>query len=140
MSRYGSLINISLSSTELAGSSIFLFICYRSPQGLCVGVDPNRNWGMCFDHGGAADGGCSDIYHGPYAFSERCTANIRDFLLRTPNIVFFDDLHSYSQLVLLPYGVDGTGNCSRHPTDELERFNMATKVSTVNSPYSEYSI
>jgi len=77
----------------------------RMPYGLCTGTDPNRNFDSDFGGPGTSDSPCSDIYHGPSAFSEIETQNLRDLLVelggRTE--VFFT-LHSYSQLWMTPYG------------------------------------
>ena len=45
------------------------------------------------------------IYRGPSAFSEIENRNVRDFILRNKDkLVFYDSIHSYSQLILLPWG------------------------------------
>jgi len=73
--------------------------------GLCHGTDANRNWGYEWNTGGSSGNGCSDTYHGPEAFSEVENRNMRDFVLKHKDeIKFFNTLHSYSQLVLLPWG------------------------------------
>jgi hypothetical protein len=81
---------------------------YRSPNEgslQCAGTDANRNWGYHWNEGGTSDNACSDTYHGDSAFSEVEVANVRDYLLARPGqFVFFHDIHSYSQLVLLPWG------------------------------------
>jgi len=78
----------------------------RSPNnGICTGTDANRNWGYHWDDGGSSDYGCSDTYHGSEAFSEVENRNVRDFVYKNKDkIKFFNTLHSYSQLVLLPWG------------------------------------
>jgi len=79
----------------------------RTPNslGLCHGTDANRNWGYQWNTGGSSGNGCSDTYHGPEAFSEVENRNLRDFVLKNKEqIKFFNTIHSYSQLVLLPWG------------------------------------
>jgi len=72
---------------------------------LCKGVDLNRNWGFHFAESGASNNKCTETYHGPEAFSEPETANIRDYTLTLdPVPVLSHTLHSYSQLWLWPYG------------------------------------
>ena len=71
---------------------------------VCVGVDLNRNYGDHFDEGGSSNNSCSYTYHGPAAFSEQETKNTRDYVLNHPEIAYFQDLHSYSQLIMFPYG------------------------------------
>ena len=54
---------------------------------------------------GASNNKCAETYHGPEAFSEPETANIRDYTLTLdPVPVLSHTLHSYSQLWLWPYG------------------------------------
>lgn len=55
--------------------------------------------------GGASNDKCFDTYHGPTAFSEPETAAVRDFILGLNGTVkYFNNQHSYSQLILLPWG------------------------------------
>jgi len=71
----------------------------------CKGVDANRNWGFHWNEGGSSNDKCSDTYHGPEAFSEIENVNVRDYLLaRKDKLVFYNSIHSYSQLILLPWG------------------------------------
>ena len=71
----------------------------------CVGVDLNRNadvvWGVT--QGQTSCSPCSDVYCGPHAFSEPETRNVKH-LLDTRRIDTFADVHSYSELVLWPWG------------------------------------
>ncbi len=68
------------------------------------GVDPNRNWDSNFGGPGSSPFTGDDTFRGPSAFSEPETVAIRDFILARPEIVAHIDFHSYSQLVLWPYG------------------------------------
>lgn len=70
------------------------------------GVDLNRNWGYQwgFDNSGSSPTPSSDLYRGPFAFSEPETQALRDFVLAHPNIRAYMDYHSYSQLILWPWG------------------------------------
>ena len=70
------------------------------------GVDLNRNWGYQwgFDNSGSSSSTSSETYRGPSAFSEPETQVLRDFILANPNIRAYMDYHSYSQLILWPYG------------------------------------
>jgi len=78
----------------------------RSPnEGGCVGTDANRNWGYHWGTGGSSSDGCSDTYMGSEAFSEIETKNVRDWLTNNKDAIkFYNNVHSYSQLVLLPWG------------------------------------
>ena len=70
------------------------------------GVDWNRNFDSNFGGSGADSFTSSDIYHGPAPFSEPESAALRDFFAANPNIAVHIDFHSYSQLILWPYGYD----------------------------------
>ncbi|XP_074051232.1 carboxypeptidase A2 [Macrotis lagotis] len=76
----------------------------KVPGNICVGVDPNRNWDAGFGGPGASDNRCSDSYHGPSANSEVEVKSIVDFIKNHGNIKAFITLHSYSQLLMFPYG------------------------------------
>jgi len=70
----------------------------------CKGVDANRNWGFHWNEGGSSNDKCSDTYHGPEAWSEIENVNVRDFIdARKDKFVFYNSIHSYSQLILLPW-------------------------------------
>jgi murein tripeptide amidase MpaA len=73
-------------------------------NGRCIGVDPNRNWGYHWAEQGSSTDPCSDIYHGPRAFSEPETAYVAKAIKARPNIKLYLTFHSYSQLWLVPYG------------------------------------
>jgi len=71
----------------------------------CRGTDANRNFGFQWNTGGSSNDKCFDTYHGPSAFSEPETAAVRDFILSLNGTVkYFNDQHSFSQLILLPWG------------------------------------
>ena len=72
------------------------------------GVDWNRNFSAGWGGPGSSGTTSSDVYRGTAAFSEPETTAIRDDLASRPNIVAFFDVHSYSQLMLWPYGYDDT--------------------------------
>lgn len=67
------------------------------------GTDNNRNYGYKWGQGGASGNPHSQTYRGTEAFSEPETQAIRDLALRE-NFVTSLSFHSYSQLVLWPWG------------------------------------
>ena len=72
---------------------------------LCDGVDTNRNYGEGWGTGGSSSFSCSDAFMGPGPFSEAETQVVRDFVTaHKDNLVFFMDVHSYSQFVMYPWG------------------------------------
>lgn len=81
----------------------------RTPYGLCQGADPNRNWDYQWNTGGASGIPCTDTYHGPSAFSEVSTKSLSNFISGiAKDLVAYFAFHSYSQLLLLPYGTNET--------------------------------
>ncbi|XP_023132387.2 carboxypeptidase A1 [Amphiprion ocellaris] len=91
----------------------------------CVGVDPNRNWNAGFGLPGASSSPCSETYHGPRAESESEVKSIVDFVKSHGNMKAFISIHSYSQMLLYPYGY------TRTPAkDEAELHSLAKKAIT----------
>jgi carboxypeptidase T len=97
---------------------------YCSPTSNDRGADLNRNypfqWACC---GGSSSYECAETYHGPYANSEPETQAVVDYVTsefpdqREDDLVspapddamgVFLDIHSYSRLVLWPWGFTGT--------------------------------
>ncbi|MBN1967808.1 MAG: T9SS type A sorting domain-containing protein [Candidatus Delongbacteria bacterium] len=67
------------------------------------GVDLNRNYGFAWGDVGSSNSFNDDTYHGPYEFSEPETQAIRDFI-DSHNFISGITYHSYSELVLYPFG------------------------------------
>jgi carboxypeptidase T len=75
-----------------------------------IGTDPNRNWGdewACC--GGSSGNPDSETYHGTAPFSAPETAQLRDWVNSrvvggVQQITAHIDFHSFSELVLWPYG------------------------------------
>lgn len=71
-----------------------------------LGVDLNRNWDAAWDLG---DGNASSLlYRGPSSFSEPETAAARNFVLQHPNIVSALDVHSGTEIILMPWSKSKT--------------------------------
>ncbi|XP_069019218.1 carboxypeptidase A1-like [Embiotoca jacksoni] len=100
----------------------------------CTGVDPNRNWDAGFGGSGASSNPCSETYHGPSAHSESEVRSIVDFVKSHGNFKAFISIHSYSQMLLYPYGY------TRTPVkDQTELHNLAKKAITdLASLYGTY--
>uniref|UniRef100_A0A452FMK5 Carboxypeptidase A1 n=1 Tax=Capra hircus TaxID=9925 RepID=A0A452FMK5_CAPHI len=75
-----------------------------NPGSTCIGTDPNRNWNSHFGGAGTSRDPCSDMYHGPHPHSEVEVKLVADFIAHHGDFKCFIDLHSYSQLVMYPYG------------------------------------
>lgn len=67
------------------------------------GVDLNRNYGYQWGNVGASSSTYSDTYHGTGPFSEPEAQAMRDFA-KAHKIVASISFHSYSELVLYPFG------------------------------------
>lgn len=70
------------------------------------GVDLNRNWDWSWCTAGASSSTGEETYCGPSPASEPETQALVDYILDRPDIVAHIDWHSYSQLVLRPFGHD----------------------------------
>ncbi|XP_033490123.2 carboxypeptidase A5 [Epinephelus lanceolatus] len=91
----------------------------------CVGVDPNRNWDAGFGGPGASGNPCTETYRGPRAHSESEVKSIVDFVKSHRNFKAFISIHSYSQMLLYPYGY------TRTPVkDQAELHSLAKKAIT----------
>ncbi|MDX2115912.1 MAG: M14 family zinc carboxypeptidase [Planctomycetota bacterium] len=68
------------------------------------GVDLNRNWSAGWGLPGASSSPNSDTYRGTAAFSEPESAAVSTYLASLTPLKGHVDLHTFSQLVLSPYG------------------------------------
>ncbi|XP_014397307.1 PREDICTED: carboxypeptidase A5 isoform X2 [Myotis brandtii] len=76
----------------------------NQPGIACIGVDLNRNWRSGFGGNGSKDNPCSETYHGPYPHSEPEVSAIANFITAHGNIKALISIHSYSQMLMYPYG------------------------------------
>ena len=85
----------------------------------CRGVDINRNYDFLWSStiGVTSNDPCSDVYHGTAPFSEPETANVKWMLDTYERIDCFVDVHSFSELVLYPWGDD-----DNQTTDSTQNF------------------
>ncbi|KAK6488144.1 carboxypeptidase A1-like isoform X1 [Huso huso] len=79
-----------------------------NPGSSCVGVDPNRNWGAGFGGPGTSTNPCSETYLGSFEHSESEVKSIVDFILGHGNFKAMITIHSYSQMLMYPYGYTST--------------------------------
>ncbi|MFG1886797.1 M14 family zinc carboxypeptidase [Micromonospora sp. NPDC049051] len=93
-----------------------------------VGTDLNRNWsyqwGCC---GGSSGSTSSDTYRGPSAFSAPETAALRNFVNSrvvggTQQIKANIDFHTYSELVLWPFGYTYNNTTTGMSADQYNTF------------------
>lgn len=76
----------------------------RQNAGGTYGVDLNRNYGFKWGQQGASASPSSDTYRGTAPFSEPETQAVRDFVESHTNITSLLSFHTYSKLVLYPWG------------------------------------
>lgn len=78
----------------------------RQPYGAyCYGADPNRNWDFHWNEKGTSNYPCSNIFAGSAPFSEIEARTYSEYLRSlSGKLLIFIGLHSYSQLLLFPYG------------------------------------
>ncbi|XP_049637384.1 carboxypeptidase A5 [Suncus etruscus] len=74
------------------------------PGIFCIGVDLNRNWESGFGGNGSNENPCSETYHGPAPESEPEVAAIVKFITTHGNVKALISIHSYSQMLMYPYG------------------------------------
>lgn len=79
----------------------------RKPYGLCRGVDLNRNFASNWGGIGSSDDPCSYDFSGGAVFSEPEAEALANFIRNNAEkerIRTYIALHSYSQLLMFPYG------------------------------------
>lgn len=91
------------------------------------GVDLNRNYGYGWGGGGASTSPGSDTYRGPSAFSEPETQAIKNYVEAHENITSLLSFHTYSQLILYPWGhqYEGIANSRDKQVHEVMAKKMA---------------
>lgn len=92
---------------------------------ICRGTDPNRNWSFKWGTGGSSSNPCSDIFAGPSPFSEPETKAMSQYILKNGPWDMYISFHSYSQLILLPWGWT-----TDLPEDYNEMYRVAEKAAT----------
>ncbi|EGI65835.1 Zinc carboxypeptidase A 1 [Acromyrmex echinatior] len=93
----------------------------RKPYGSdCYGCDLNRNWNYKWNTGGASNNSCSEIYAGPAPFSEIETSSMSTYINSiSDNFYVYIALHSYSQLLMFPYG---------YTVDRVDNYNLLVRI------------
>ncbi|TRY54527.1 hypothetical protein DNTS_033393 [Danionella cerebrum] len=92
------------SVTSLLGQMDIYLMIVTNPDGYVFTHTSNRMWRT-----GASKDPCSDSYHGPYANSEIEVKNVVELIKGHGNFKSFISIHSYSQLLMYPYGYTCTG-------------------------------
>lgn len=102
---------------DIANGSFAFWRKNRQPDGGAIGTDLNRNWGTEWGCcGGSSPKPDDETYHGAGPFSAPETAQLRDWVNSRviggkQQITAHIDFHTFSELVLWPYGytTDDTG-------------------------------
>ena len=103
----------------------------------CRGVDLNRNCDFLWSSGiGTSSNACTDIFKGPGAFSEPETRNVRWMIDTFTNLACMIDIHSYSELVLYPWGDDENQTTNSNQNFQNPAFDGQRGI--VASGYKEY--
>ena len=106
----------------------------RPTTGGNIGIDLNRNWGYMFGtDGSTSPDPASEVYHGPYPFSENETIALRDLALRQRFATALS-FHSHGQLILYPWGYT-----SAQAPDHDELASMAAAMAAWNGYTDEQS-
>ncbi|NXX08070.1 CBPA1 Carboxypeptidase, partial [Larus smithsonianus] len=106
----------------------------------CIGVDPNRNWDAGFGGSGSSSDPCSDLYRGPYAHSEREVKAVVDFIQGHGNVKSVISIHSYSQMLLFPYGYKRGPAAHHQELNELAKKAVRDLAAMYGTKYSYGSI
>ncbi|XP_005673222.1 carboxypeptidase A1 isoform X1 [Sus scrofa] len=112
----------------------------RTSGSFCVGVDPNRNWDAGFGGAGASSNPCSETYHGKFPNSEVEVKSIVDFVNDHGNIKAFISIHSYSQLLLYPYGYKTEAPADKDELDQISKSAVAALTSLYGTKFQYGSI
>nr|XP_009677628.1 PREDICTED: carboxypeptidase A1-like [Struthio camelus australis] len=89
--------------TAILDSMDIFFEIVTNPDGFAYTHSSNRLWRKT-SRPGSSSNPCSQTYHGPYAHSESEVRAIVDFILRHGNVKAAISIHSYSQMLMFPYG------------------------------------
>uniref|UniRef100_A0A8C3HWW0 Carboxypeptidase A1 n=1 Tax=Chrysemys picta bellii TaxID=8478 RepID=A0A8C3HWW0_CHRPI len=89
---------------------------------------------------GASSNPCSETYRGPYANSESEVKAIVDFVKSHGNIKAFISIHSYTQLLLYPYGYTRTRADDYQELDNIAKAAVAALSSLYGTQYRYGSI
>jgi murein tripeptide amidase MpaA len=102
------------------------------------GTDLNRNYDFLWQWiiGQTSASPPDDTYHGGAPFSEPETRNVRWLLDTHPNITCFVDVHSYSELILYPWGDDNSQTTD--PTQNFRNPAWDGLRGTAGAGYAEY--
>ncbi|KAK6346611.1 hypothetical protein TWF696_006731 [Orbilia brochopaga] len=102
----------------------------KHPSSSCIGTDMNRNWPYKWETtGGSSTSPCSETFRGLSAGNtDEITALVKfsEKLAAKNGIKSYIDWHSFSQLILLPYGY----SCNEHVPNYERQMELARGVAS----------
>jgi len=107
-----------------------------------VGTDLNRNWGYRWGCcGGSSGSPSSSTYRGPSAFSAPETRAVRDFVASrvvggVQQLRAAIDFHTYSELVLWPYGYTYSNTATGMNADQYNTFATMGRAMAATNGYT----
>ncbi|EAT37214.1 AAEL010776-PA [Aedes aegypti] len=110
----------------------------RTPySGGCFGADPNRNWDFHWAEQGTSNQCKSDIYAGPHPFSEVETKTLSQFITSLKGkIQAYISFHSYSQLLLFPYGHTNEHTPNHNDLNDIANATIASLAKRYGTRYT----
>ncbi|XP_039449443.1 zinc carboxypeptidase A 1-like [Culex pipiens pallens] len=110
----------------------------RTPySGGCFGADPNRNWGFHWAEQGTSNRCSSETYGGPSAFSEVETKTLSSYIASLKGkIQAYIGFHSYSQLLLYPYGHTGEHTPNHDDLTEIAEATITSLAKRYGTHYT----
>ncbi|XP_037062396.1 mast cell carboxypeptidase A isoform X2 [Peromyscus leucopus] len=101
----------------------------KNQNSTCIGTDLNRNFDVSWDSSPNTKNPCQDVYRGPAPESEKETKAVTNFIRSHLNsIKAYITFHSYSQMLLFPYGYT-----SKLPPNHNDLFKVARIATDVLS-------
>ncbi|KAK7223203.1 hypothetical protein V2G26_011206 [Clonostachys chloroleuca] len=101
----------------------------------CVGTDINRNWPYQWSGSGSSTNACAETYRGlaqgDTPENKALVAHLSG-LSSGKGIKFYNDWHSYSQLILLPFGYSCSARATNHAAQMSAAGSVATAIRGVN--------
>ncbi|XP_051873457.1 carboxypeptidase B-like [Pristis pectinata] len=110
----------------------------RNPGTNCVGTDANRNFDAKWCTNGSSTHPCSNVYCGPYMESEKEVKAIADFVRSHRKLIKgYISIHSYSQLLMFPYGYNYSLSADHEELNALAR-NAVAKLRSLHGTDYKY--
>uniref|UniRef100_A0A1Q3FMY2 Zinc carboxypeptidase A 1 n=1 Tax=Culex tarsalis TaxID=7177 RepID=A0A1Q3FMY2_CULTA len=110
----------------------------RTPySGGCFGADPNRNWDFHWAEQGTSSRCSTETYGGPSAFSEVETKTLSRYVASLKGkIQAYIGFHSYSQLLLYPYGHTGEHTENHNDLTEIAKATVTSLAKRYGTKYT----